>query len=101
MKEINEYIIKKTVENKVFKNGTIDGYTVDVIDGTKFFGSNKKNYPECLRNKANYFHSGAVMLIVGDGPKIVIDFENYRPGQDSESKDEGEQMWQKGCLQMY
>ncbi|WP_207710278.1 hypothetical protein [Clostridium sp. C2-6-12] len=30
------------------------------------------------------------MSIVGEGQKLVIDFENYRPGQDSESKDEGE-----------
>jgi len=30
------------------------------------------------------------MSIVGDGPKLVIDFENYRPGQDSVSKDEVE-----------
>ena len=91
LKRINEYIIKKAVENKVFKNGTIDGYTVADIDGTKFFGSNKKSCPECLRNKAHCFHSGAVMSIVGEGPKLVIDFENYRLGQDSESNDEGEQ----------
>jgi len=51
------------------------------IYGTKFFGSNKKSCPECLRNKTHCFHSGAVMSIVGDGPKLVIDFENYRPGQ--------------------
>ena len=31
------------------------------------------------------------MSIVGDGPKLVIDFENYRPGQDSSAKDKGEQ----------
>ncbi|OOM72226.1 hypothetical protein [Clostridium sp. BL-8] len=61
LKEINEYIIKRAVENKVFKNGTIDGYTVAAIDGTKFFGSNKKSCPECLRNKTHCFHSGAVM----------------------------------------
>lgn len=91
LKEINEDLIKKARENKVFENGTIDGYTVAAIDGTKFFGSNKKSCPECLRNKAHCFHSGAVMSIVGEGPKLVIDFENYRPGQDSASKDEGEQ----------
>ena len=98
LKQINEYIIKKAVENKVFENGTIDGCTVAAIDGTKFFGSNKKSCPECLRNKAHCFHSGAVMSIVGDGPKLVIDFENYRPGQDSASKDEGEQNVAKRLL---
>jgi hypothetical protein len=40
LKQINHHIIKKAVENKVFENGTIDGYTVVAIDGTKFFGSN-------------------------------------------------------------
>ena len=98
LKQINEYIIKKAIENKVFENGTIDGHTVVAIDGTKFFGSNKKSCPECLRNKAHCFHSGAVMSIVGDGAKLVIDFENYRPGQDSVSKDEGEQNVAKRLL---
>ena len=61
------------------------------IDGTKFFGSNKKSCPECLRNDNHNFHSGVVMSTIGDGPKLVIDFEMYRPGKDSVSKDEGEQ----------
>ncbi|WP_160690521.1 hypothetical protein [Clostridium sp. C2-6-12] len=42
LKQINEYILKKAVENKVFENGTIDGYTVAAIDGTKFFGRIRK-----------------------------------------------------------
>lgn len=37
-------------KNKVFENGTIDGYTVIAIYGTKFFGSNKKGCPESLKN---------------------------------------------------
>ena len=82
------------MENKVFEHGTIDGYTVVAIDGTKFFGSNKKSCTECLRNikgeKTHSFHSGAVMSTVGMGPKLVIDFEMYKLGQDSASKDEGE-----------
>jgi len=94
LKQINQHIVKKSVENKVFENGTIDGYTVVAIDGTKFFGSNKKSCPECLKNtkgeKTHRFHSGAVMSTVGIGPKLVIDFEMYKPGQDSASKDEGE-----------
>lgn len=98
LKEINRCIIKKAVENKVFENGTIDGYIVAAIDETKFFGSNKKSCQECLKNKTHCFHSGAVMSIVGDGPKLVIDFENYRHGQDSSSKDEGEQNVAKRLL---
>ena len=94
LKQVNRQIIIKAVENKVFEHGTIDGYTVVAIDGTKFFGSNKKSCTECLRNikgeKTHSFHSGAVMSTVGMGPKLVIDFEMYKLGQDSASKDEGE-----------
>ena len=65
LKQINQHIVKKSVENKVFEKGTIDGYTVVAIDGTKFFGSTKKSCPECLKNpkgkKTHCFHSGAVM----------------------------------------
>ena len=64
------------------------------IDGTKFFGSNKKSCTECLKNtkgeKTHCFHSGADMSTVGSGPKLVIGFEMYKPGQDSASKYEGE-----------
>ena len=94
LKQINHHIVKKVVENIVYENGTIDGYMVAAIDGTKFFGSNKKNCSECLKNtkdnKTHSFHSGAVMSTVGSGPKLVIGFEMYKPGQDSVSKDEGE-----------
>lgn len=68
------------------------------IDGTKFFGSNKKNCSECFRNKAHCFYSGFVMWIVGDGSKSVIDFENYRIGQDSVLKCEWEQSEAKRLL---
>ncbi|MDA8441877.1 MAG: hypothetical protein M0Z55_05825, partial [Peptococcaceae bacterium] len=94
LKQINQDIVKKAVENKVFENGTIDGYMVAAVDGTKFFGSNKKSCSECLTSikaeKTHFFHSGAVMSTIGIGPKLVIGFEMYKPGQDSASKDEGE-----------
>jgi predicted transposase YbfD/YdcC len=94
LKRFNQHIIKKSIENKIFNNGTIDGYTVAAIDGTKFFGSNKKSCCECLKNikgdKTHSFHSGAVMSTVGANLKLVIDFDMYKPGQDSVSKDEGE-----------
>jgi len=94
LNQINQDLVKKSVENKVFVNGTIDGYTVVAIDGTKFFGSNKKSCSECLKNTkgktTHFFHSGAVMSTVGMGPKLVIGFEMYKPGQDAVSKDEGE-----------
>jgi hypothetical protein len=40
--------MKKAIKNKVFNDGTIDGYTVAAIDGTKIFGSKKKNCSKCL-----------------------------------------------------
>ena len=94
LKQINQDIVKKAVENKVFENGTIDGYMVAAIDGTKFFGSNKKSCPECLKStkgkKTHSFHSGAVISTVGNGPKLEVGFEMYKSGQDAVSKDEGE-----------
>ncbi len=56
----------------------------------EFFGSNKKFCTEFLSNNKHYFHSGAVMSIIGDAPKLTIGFELYRSGVDSTSKDEGE-----------
>ena len=91
---INKGIIKRAVENKVFRNGTIDGFTVAAIDGTKLFGSNKKCCEKCLttnvKEKPHYYHSGAVMSLVGNAPNLVLDFEMYNPKVDSTSKDEGE-----------
>jgi hypothetical protein len=94
LKQINQQIVKTALQNKTFENETIDGYMVVAIDGTKFFGSNKKSCSECLKNTkgktTHYFHSGAVMSTVGMGPKLVIGFEMYNPGQDAVAKDEGE-----------
>jgi hypothetical protein len=36
-KAILQHTVNKAIENKVFINGTIDGYTVGAIDGTNFF----------------------------------------------------------------
>jgi hypothetical protein len=94
LKQINQHIVKAAIQNKTFEKGTINGYMVAAIDGTEFFGSNKKSCSKCVKNTkgktTHSFHSGAVMLTVGMGHKLVIDFEMYKPGQDSASKDEGE-----------
>jgi hypothetical protein len=63
---------------------------VAAIDGTKFFGSNKKSCPECLTSKEHHYHSGVVMSTIGDKPRLVLGFEMMRPDQDSTNKDEGE-----------
>ena len=48
LKSILQHTVKRAITNKVFVNGTIDGYTVAAIDGTKVFGSNKKCCEKCL-----------------------------------------------------
>jgi hypothetical protein len=69
LRNINKTIIKKAIRNKVFSDGTVDGFTVAAIDGTKIFGSKKKNCSKCLsleiNSKMHYYHSAAVMSLVG------------------------------------
>lgn len=88
-------IIKKVKRNKVLDEGTIDGYTVAAIDGTKLFGSYKKSCDECCtatgRNKkTQYFHSVAFMSLIGKESRLIMDFELYKGSEDSSKKDEGE-----------
>ena len=69
LKQINQDIVIKAVENKVFENGTIDGYMVAAIDGTKFFGSNKKSCPECLKStKGKKTHSFVSIVVLSCQP---------------------------------
>jgi hypothetical protein len=82
LKAILQHTEKKAIENKVFINGTIVGYTVSAIDGTKFFGRSKKSCPECLTNHQHHFHSGVVMSMIGDGPKLAVGFTMTKPGED-------------------
>ena len=94
LKHVNDQIVKKAVKNKVYDKGTIDGYNVTAMDGTKFFGSNKKKCTDCLTiekdGKTHSFHSGVVMSTIGEGPTLVLGFDMYKPGEDSTDKDEGE-----------
>ena len=81
-------IIKKAKQNKVLRNGTIDGYTVAAIDGTKLFGSNKKSCIECYKTKTrnnhiHHFHNVAFMSLIGKEPRLIIDFEMYKGTEDS------------------
>ena len=65
---MNRYIIRKAISNKAFDNGTIDGYTVAAVDGTKFFGSYLKECCNCLstviKGKDYFYHSGVVMSVI-------------------------------------
>ena len=94
LRSINKNIMKKAIKNKVFKDGTIDGYIVAAIDGTKIFGSKKKNCSKCLsleiNSKMHYYHSAAVMSLVGSAHNLVLDYEMYNCKIDSSKKDEGE-----------
>ena len=92
LKYIPVHTVKKAIKNKVFANGTIDGYNVAEIDGTKFFRSNRKCCPKCLTStkngKTQFYHYGSVMVMIGDGPKLVSGFQECKPGENY-SKDEG------------
>jgi predicted transposase YbfD/YdcC len=94
LRSINKNIMKKAIKNKVFKDGTIDGYIVAAIDGTKIFGSKKKHCSKCLsleiNSRIHYYHSAAVMSLVGSGHNLVLDYEMYNCKIDSSKKDEGE-----------
>jgi len=94
LKSILQHTVNRAIANKVFDKGTIDGYTVAAIDGIKVFGSNKKCCEKCLatfiKDKPHYYHSGAIMSMVGEAPNLVLDFEMYNPKVDSHNKDEGE-----------
>ena len=93
--KMHSKIIKKSKRNKTFEEGIIDGYTVAAIGGTKLFGSYKKSHEECCtttirNNKTHYFHSTAFMSLIGNEPRLIIDFELYKGSEDSSKKDEGE-----------
>lgn len=88
-------IIKKAKENKVFKEGTLDGYTVAAIDGTKLFGSNIKSCPECCKStlkngKVHNAHNAVFISLIGSHPRLTIDFELYQGSSDSSKKAERE-----------
>jgi len=91
---VHDSIIKKTKENKLVRNGTIDGYKVVAFDGVELFESTKKSCPNCLtrviNNVPHYFHRSVVAAYVGKDPHIVIGQEMLKPKNDSSEKDEGE-----------
>lgn len=93
LKYILIHTVKKAIQNKVFDNGTIEGYTVAAIDGTKIFGSYKKYCPDCLttiiKGRKYYYHYTSVMSMIRDGPKLTLGFEMCRP-REGQSRDEGE-----------
>ena len=61
--KMHSKIIKKSKRNKTFEEGTIDGYTVAAIDGTKLFRSYKKSCEEyCTTTIRNKKHTIFIVL---------------------------------------
>lgn len=94
LNNMHRSIIKTAVENKVFRNGTIDGYKVAAIDGVELFESTKKCCEECLTRVVSgvthYFHRSVVCMTVGSDPHIILGEEMLKPKKDGSNKDEGE-----------
>ena len=91
LRKMNYHIVKKAVRNKVLDEGTIDGYTVAAIDGTKLFDNAKAHCDDCLltssKRKVYYSHSCAVMSLIGERTNLVLDYELYK--HKSEANDTG------------
>ncbi len=49
LRRINQKIVRKAVRNKVYKEGTIDGYIIAAIDGTSLFNKKKPSCDDCIQ----------------------------------------------------
>ena len=100
---LHNSIITTSIQNKLVRNGTIDGYKVVAFDGVELFESIKKSCDNCLTRVINdvphYFHRSIVGAYVGQYPHIIIGQEMLKPKLDSSSKDEGELTAAKRLLQ--
>lgn len=94
LRRINNSIIKKAVRNKVLDEGTIDGYTVAAIDGTRLFRTEKAHCNDCLytsnRGKEYYYHECSVMSLIGDNANLVIDYEMVKRKNDDKKTSQSE-----------
>ncbi len=91
---MNKSIVHTTIKNRVFEQGTIDGYVVAAIDGTGIFDSKKKQCEKCLnyemRGTSHHAHKAVVASLVGNTIPLVLDFEMYNNNIDSSNKEDGE-----------
>ena len=95
LNDIHKHIVKTTIKNKVFRNGTIDGLKIVAIDGMELFESSKKCCENCLTRvqkggTTHYFHRSVVCLTLGSDPHIILGQEMLEPKKDGSNKDEGE-----------
>lgn len=93
--DVHKHIVKTTIKNKVFRNGTINGLKVVAIDGVELFESAKKCCDNCLTRVhkngiKHYFHRSVVCSTVGSDPHIILGQEMLEPKRDGSNKDEGE-----------
>ena len=88
---INKSIISKAKENKLYRNGSIDGYVVVGIDGTETFKSYKKDWKNSYKAKIKVkgyengkrieiereYHKQINIFakIVGKRPGLILDYE--------------------------
>lgn len=93
-KRIHQAVIEKSRRNKVFRKGTIGGFTVVAFDGVEVFESIHKCCGECLTRVidgvTHYFHRFVVCMTVGSDPHIIFGAELLHPREDRSEKKEGE-----------
>lgn len=91
VKEINKSIIKKAKENKVYREGTVDGLVAVGVDGVESFGSYKKDWNGSYKakKKVKEYRNGiktevekeyhkqinVFAKIVGKRPGLLLDYE--------------------------
>lgn len=91
LKKINIDIVKKSRENKIYRQGTIDRLVVVGIDGVETFGSYKKDWEHSYKTtkKVKKYNKGKqeieekeyhkqinlVAKVVGKRPGLVLDYE--------------------------
>lgn len=91
IKRVNKNIISKTRENKIYRNGSMDGLVVVGIDGTEAFGSYKKDWENSYKVKIKNqkiingkkeiveeeYHKqiNVFAKIVGKRPGIILGYE--------------------------
>lgn len=91
LRKINVKIVKKSRENKIYRQGCIDGLVVAGIDGVETFGSYKKDWENSYKTKIKVksykegkeeieekeYHKqiNLVAKIVGKRPGLVLGYE--------------------------
>ncbi len=91
LRKINIDIVKKSRENKIYRQGSIDGLVVAGIDGVETFGSYKKDWENSYKTKIKVkkynegkqeieekeYHKqiNLVAKIVGKRPGLVLGYE--------------------------